>query len=142
MDKAKQRLSKFMAAAGVASRRACETFIFEGKVAVNGETVLLPQTMVDEQDQISYNGNLIGDKQNKVYYILNKPVGYICSAKRFKDTKLILDLFEGVNERLFTVGRLDQDTAGLLLVTNDGHFANQFRDHSRAFKCYLKRHAG
>jgi len=125
MDKAKQRLSKFMAAAGVASRRACETFIFEGKVAVNGETVLLPQTMVDEQDQISYNGNLIGDKQNKVYYILNKPVGYICSAKRFKDTKLILDLFEGVNERLFTVGRLDQDTAGLLLVTNDGHFANR-----------------
>lgn len=124
MEQTKQRLSKFMASAGVASRRACEELIFAGKVSVNGEVVELPQTMVDDRDEIVVNGSPIGNKQNKVYYILNKPKGYVCSAKGSSKTKLVLELFEGVKERLFTVGRLDKDTEGLLIVTNDGHFAN------------------
>lgn len=125
MDKAKQRLSKVMAAAGIASRRACETLIFDGQVTVNGQVVLLPQTLVGDDDVVSYNGKTIGKKQGKVYYILNKPPGYICSARRFKDSKIVIDLFEGIEERLFTIGRLDKETGGLLLLTNDGHFANQ-----------------
>lgn len=125
MNSSKKRLSKLLASAGVASRRACETLIFDGRVKVNGVVALLPQTMVDENDKITVNDQPIKAVEDKVYYILNKPVGYICSTKRSKDSKIVLDLFEGVAERLFTVGRLDKDTMGLLLVTNDGHFANK-----------------
>lgn len=121
----KQRLSKTMAAAGIASRRACETLIFEGRVKVNGTVALLPQTMVDGKDKISVDETPISGAEPKVYYLLNKPSGYICSAKRSKNSKIVLDLFEDAEERLFTVGRLDKDTCGLLLVTNDGHFANR-----------------
>lgn len=122
----KNRLSKVLAAAGVASRRACEELIFNGKVKVDGEVVLLPQTPVDsETADISVNGKSIAGIENKVYYLLNKPSGYVCSAKGSPRTKLVLDLFKEEGHRLFTVGRLDKDTEGLLLVTNDGHFANR-----------------
>ncbi len=121
----KKRLSKTLAAAGVASRRACEELIFGGRVKVNGSPVLLPQTLVDDQDQIFLDDQPISAAEAKVYYILNKPAGYICSSRRTKSTKIVLDLFEDQSQRLFTVGRLDKDTKGLLLVTNDGHFANK-----------------
>lgn len=121
----KQRLSKVMAAAGVAARRACETLIFAGRVKVNGEIVLLPQTMVTSKDKILVDNQPISETEQKVYYILNKPRGYICSAKGNQSSNLVIDLFEDVQERLFTVGRLDKDTCGLLIVTNDGHFANK-----------------
>jgi len=121
----KQRLSKTLAAAGVASRRACEELIFDGRVKVNGEICLVPQTMVDSQDKLSVDDQEIGRAEKKLYYILNKPKGYICTAKPDRRCKLVLDLFEGVQERLFTVGRLDRDTFGMLIVTNDGHFADR-----------------
>lgn len=124
MNQTKQRLSKYMASSGVASRRACEELIFAGKVMVNGETIEVPQTMVDDNDEILVNGAPIKGKEKKLYFILNKPKGYVCSTRGSSNTKLVLDLFEGVKERLFTVGRLDKDTEGLLIVTNDGHFAN------------------
>jgi 23S rRNA pseudouridine2605 synthase len=119
-----KRLSKALAAAGVASRRACEELIFDGKVTVNGEVVLLPQTLVSwEKDDISIDGKPLKREQEKVYYILNKPKGYICSSARLGSKKLVVDLFSHLPYRLFTVGRLDRDTTGLLIVTNDGHFA-------------------
>lgn len=121
----KQRLSKVLAAAGVASRRAAETLIFEGHVKVNGEVALLPQTMVDANDNIAIDDQSISKAQPKAYYILNKPPGYVCSNAPTKTAKLVINLFEETNLRLFTVGRLDKDTCGLLLVTNDGHFANR-----------------
>lgn len=122
----KQRLSKVLAAAGVASRRACEDLIFAGNVEVNGVVVLVPQTMVDsDRDRIAVDGLPIGKIETKAYFILNKPAGYICSSKRHGNEKLVIDLFEGEPYRLFTVGRLDKDTMGLLLVTNDGHFSNE-----------------
>jgi len=121
----KKRLSKFMAAAGVASRRAAEELIFAGKVKVNGVVVKLPQTLVNEKDKILVNDEPIHLEASKVYFILNKPAGYICTNLKTKSTKIVLDLFAGVKERLFTVGRLDKDTTGLLIVTNDGHFANR-----------------
>lgn len=122
----KIRLSKALAAAGVASRRACEELIFDGRVKVNGAIVLIPQTLVSAEDKLVVNGKEIGHAEAKLYYMLNKPVGYVCTAKRTNtSTKLVLDLFTDVKARLFTVGRLDKNTEGLLLVTNDGHFANQ-----------------
>lgn len=122
----KNRLSKILAGAGVASRRACEELIFAGRVTVNGNKVLLPQTLVDfGQDKITVDGQSISGEESKVCYLLNKPQGYICTNKRLNASKIVLDLFPGIDKRLFTVGRLDQDTSGLLIVTNDGHFANK-----------------
>jgi 23S rRNA pseudouridine2605 synthase len=121
-----KRLSKALAAAGVASRRAAEQLIFDGKVAVNGKVVLVPQTLVDwAQDDITVNGDAIKQEQEKVYFVLNKPKGYVCSSKPIGTKKLVIDLFKEFPYRLFTVGRLDRDTTGLLLVTNDGHFAQK-----------------
>ncbi|CAM0117889.1 pseudouridine synthase [Rhabdochlamydiaceae symbiont of Dictyostelium giganteum] len=119
-----KRLSKALAAAGVASRRACEQLIFEGKVSVNGEIVRLPQTLVEwGKDVIAVQGTELEQEQEKVYFMLNKPRNYICSHFRQGTKKLVVDLFDHLPYRLFTVGRLDRDTTGLLIVTNDGHFA-------------------
>jgi len=122
----KKRLSKALAAAGIASRRAAEEIIFEGRVKVNGCVVTVPQTLVDwEQDTILVDEAPIRGEEKKVYFILNKPHGYICSNTRLGSKKLVIDLFSHLNLRLFSVGRLDRDTTGLLLITNDGHFANR-----------------
>lgn len=122
----KKRLSKALAGAGVASRRAAEKLIFEGRVKVNGIVEKIPQTLVDwDSDVILVDDEPIRGEEEKVYYILNKPHGFICSNTRIGTKKLVIDLFAHLNMRLFTVGRLDRDTTGLLLVTNDGHFANR-----------------
>ncbi len=120
-----QRLSKVLASAGVASRRTCEELIFAGCVRVNGEVIREPQFRVSAVDELKVNGKKVGPTQKKLYFIVNKPVGYLCSSRRFKNEKILLDLFEDISERLFTVGRLDKNTSGLILVTNDGHFANK-----------------
>jgi len=128
MDKSppqKNRLSKFLAAAGVASRRTCEEIIFAGRVAVNGAISMIPQTLVDHKDKITVDGKPIVREDKKVYYLVNKPVNYLCTSKKIGSAKIVLDLFAGTPYRLFTVGRLDKDTQGLLLLTNDGHFANR-----------------
>ncbi len=121
-----KRLSKALAAAGVASRRAAEEIIFAGRVKVNGSVVMIPQTLVNwEEDTILVDEAPLRGEERKVYFILHKPHGYICSNTRIGSKKLVTDLFTHLNLRLFTVGRLDRDTTGLLLVTNDGHFANK-----------------
>ncbi len=120
-----QRLSKVMAQAGVASRRHCEDIIFEGRVTLNGEVVLLPQTMVSASDTIEIDGKPLPVKEEKVYYLLNKPRGYLCSNSAARNLKIVIDLFKNTPHRLFTVGRLDKETTGLLIVTNDGHFSQQ-----------------
>lgn len=123
----KKRLSKTLQAAGVASRRAAEEIIFAGRCCVNGEVILLPQTLVDHrEDVITVDNKRIHKPEKKVYFLLNKPEGAICSNVRFaKKTQLVIDIFNHLNLRLFTVGRLDKDTSGLILVTNDGYFANR-----------------
>lgn len=122
----KKRLSKALAAAGIASRRACEEIIFEGRVQVNGETVRVPQTMVDlETDRVQVDGSVVKSEQKKVCYLFNKPPGVICSNARIGKKPIVLDFFPSTRARLFTVGRLDKDSEGLILVTNDGHFANE-----------------
>ncbi|KAL0452130.1 UNVERIFIED_CONTAM: putative ribosomal large subunit pseudouridine synthase SVR1, chloroplastic [Sesamum latifolium] len=133
-----QRLAKVLAAAGVASRRSSEELIFQGKVTVNGSVCNTPQTRVDpDRDVIYVNGNRLPKKlPPKVYLALNKPKGYICSAGE-KETKSVMCLFDDFMKswskrnpglprpRLFTVGRLDVATTGLIIVTNDGEFANK-----------------
>lgn len=133
-----QRIAKVLAAAGVASRRSCEELIFKGKVTVNGSVCNTPQTRVDPgQDVIYVNGCRLAKKlPPKVYFALNKPKGYICSAGE-KETKSVISLFDDFMKswnkrnpgtpkpRLFTVGRLDVATTGLIIVTNDGEFANK-----------------
>ena len=122
----KKRLSKALAAAGVASRRACEELIFEGRVQVNGETIKVPQHQVDwENERISVDGETLKAEEKKLYLMLNKPTGYLCTSTRPGKKPIVLDLFPDVSERLFTVGRLDRETSGLLIITNDGHFANK-----------------
>lgn len=121
----KNRLSKVLAAAGIASRRAAEELIFAGKVTVNGKIVLLPQTFVSlDEDDVRVDDKIVHSVQKKSYFLLNKPTGYICSNKPVGTKKLVIDLFPK-ELRLFTVGRLDRDTSGLLIVTNDGHFAHK-----------------
>ncbi|MCD7470705.1 putative ribosomal large subunit pseudouridine synthase svr1, chloroplastic [Datura stramonium] len=133
-----QRLSKILAASGVASRRSSEELIFEGRVTVNGSVCKTPQTKVDPaRDVIYVNGNRLPKKlPSKVYLALNKPKGYICSSGE-KETKSVMSLFDDFikswdkrhpgepKPRLFTVGRLDVATTGLIIVTNDGEFAHQ-----------------
>ncbi|MBM3198304.1 MAG: rRNA pseudouridine synthase, partial [Chlamydiae bacterium] len=122
----KKRLSKVLAAAGVASRRAAEELIFAGKVTVNGSIVTTPQTLVSpKEDAICCEGKKVGYEEAKLYFLLNKPKGYICSNARVGTKKIVRDLFAKIPQRLFTVGRLDRETTGLLIVTNDGHFANK-----------------
>jgi len=122
----KNRLSKILAWAGVASRRTCEELIFAGKVTVDGKVITAPQTMVDpSESEIRVEGSVVQCEEEKRTFLLNKPRGYICSNKRVGTKKLVIDLFKGVEARLFTVGRLDRDTTGLLIVTNDGYFAQQ-----------------
>lgn len=122
----RKRLSKALAAAGIASRRACEEIIFGGRVQVNGVTILLPQHHIDwSKDKITVDGQGLRSEQKKFYYVLNKPPGYICTSTRPGRHRIVLDLFPESRERLFTVGRLDKETSGLIIVTNDGHFANK-----------------
>ncbi len=122
----KQRLSKVLASAGIASRRACEELIFNGLVTLNDEIIKIPQTLVDPlRDRIQVKNQLIREKEKKVYYLLHKPKGTVCSSKGNRETRLVLSFFAEIEQRLFTVGRLDKDTSGLLIVTNDGHFANR-----------------
>ncbi|SDG21663.1 ribosomal large subunit pseudouridine synthase B [Fontibacillus panacisegetis] len=119
-----ERLQKIMAEAGVASRRKCEELILSGKVQVNGETVTTLGTKADPAvDEITVDGKPVG-AEKKMYLVFNKPKGVITSASDPQGRKIVTDYLKGITERLYPVGRLDYDTEGLLLLTNDGHFAH------------------
>jgi 23S rRNA pseudouridine2605 synthase len=120
-----ERLQKYLANCGVASRRKCEELIISGKVKVNGVIVNEVGIKVDPlKDMIEYDGKEIKKKEDKVYIMLNKPEGYISSVKDEKGRDTILDIVK-VNERIYPIGRLDYDSSGLLLLTNDGEIYNK-----------------
>ncbi len=122
--KALERLQKILAQAGVASRRKCEELILAGAVEVNGEKVTTLGVKADPAtDEITVNGKPIRSEK-KIYLMLNKPKGVITSAKDPQGRKVVADFLPGIRERVYPVGRLDYDTEGLLLLTNDGEFAN------------------
>ncbi|WP_238916073.1 pseudouridine synthase [Clostridium sp. YIM B02555] len=120
-----ERLQKFMASCGVASRRKCEELILAGKVKVNGILVSEVGIKIDPaKDLVEYEGKVISKEENKVYIMLNKPEGYISSVKDEKGRPTILDIVK-VKERIYPIGRLDYDSSGLLLLTNDGEIYNK-----------------
>ena len=118
------RLQKYLADAGIASRRKCEELILQGKVEVNGKVVTELGTKVSDEDIIKYNGKVIKKVEEKVYILLNKPIGYVTTAKDQFNRDIVLDLVK-VKERLVPVGRLDMYTSGALILTNDGEFVNK-----------------
>jgi 23S rRNA pseudouridine2605 synthase len=116
------RLQKFLAEAGVASRRASERIIYEGRVSVNGQTVTELGTKIEPaRDKISVDGRLLKPKR-KLYLALNKPAGYICTRRDPESRKIISELFPEDWSNLVPVGRLDCNSEGLIFLTNDGDF--------------------
>ena len=117
-----ERLQKVIAASGIASRRKAEDLITNGKVKVNGEVVTELGTKVSDKDEIEVNNEII-EKEPKEYYLLNKPRGVVSTTSDEKGRKTVTDLIP-TKARIYPVGRLDYDTTGVLLLTNDGDFTN------------------
>lgn len=133
-----ERLQKYMASCGVASRRKCEEFILEGRVKINGVVVNeLGRKVLVDKDIVEFDGVKINKEDEKVYYILNKPTGVITSASDERGRKTVIDIVKS-KERIFPIGRLDYNTLGLLLLTNDGEIFNKIM-HPRVelFKTYI-----
>ncbi|MCQ2564578.1 MAG: rRNA pseudouridine synthase [Clostridia bacterium] len=118
------RINKYLASAGLASRRKAEELVKDGKVKVNGKVVLNLATDIKDTDSVVVDGKSIKNTTNFVYYKLNKPKGYITTVDDEKGRKTVMSLLRGVHYRVFPVGRLDYDTEGLLLFTNDGEITN------------------
>ncbi len=117
-----ERLQKYLAECGVASRRKCEEIILAGKVRVNGNLITELGTKVNPQtDTVEVDGKVISSEK-KVYILLNKPVGYVTTMSDEKERPTVMELLEGVKEKVVPVGRLDMFTSGLLLLSNDGDF--------------------
>ena len=119
-----ERIQKIMAARGVASRRAAERLIEEGRVLCNGKPVRLGETADAQRDTITVDGVGIPPPQEFVYIMLNKPRGYVTTMSDERGRKTVADLVQDVNARVYPVGRLDIDSEGLLIMTNDGELAN------------------
>lgn len=117
-----ERLQKILSAAGVCSRRAAEGYITAGRVTVNGETAELGWKADPEQDEIRVDGKLLSGAEEKVYLLLNKPRGYVTTLSDERGRKNVAELVKDCGARVYPVGRLDLDSEGLLLMTNDGDF--------------------
>lgn len=120
----KERLQKILSSRGVASRRAAEQMISEGRVTVNGRTAALGESADVLEDEILLDGTPLPEKQETVYLMLNKPRGYVTTLSDEKGRQNAAELVAGCGLRVYPVGRLDMDSEGLLLFTNDGTFAN------------------
>ena len=119
-----ERLQKYMARCGAASRRKSEEMISAGRVTVNGQTVSELGYKVNEGDHVMLDGKPLNPESRKVYIALNKPVGYVSTVKDERGRKTLLDLVD-VPERIYPIGRLDYDTSGLIFLTNDGEIYNK-----------------
>ena len=116
------RLNKFLSRAGIGSRRKCDVFISEGLIKINGNIVKDFSYQVSDNDYIQFKGKYI-DLEPYSYFILNKPKGFVCSNSDNLNRKIIFDLIP-LKKKLFSIGRLDYDTTGIILITNDGDFCN------------------
>jgi len=129
------RLNKFISETGACSRREADKWIEAGRVTLNGQTATLG-TQVAESDEVRIDGDLIGRKRKQVYIALNKPVGVICSTEAHVEDNIIDHV--GYPERIFPVGRLDRDSEGLILLTNNGDIVNEIlRSENNHEKEYL-----
>ncbi|UCH22537.1 MAG: rRNA pseudouridine synthase [Deltaproteobacteria bacterium] len=138
------RLQKFLSSAGVCSRRKGEEYIRSGRVKVNDRIVKELGTKVDPQtDQIAVNGNTVELNHDNIYIALNKPKGYIAScSRRQADEKIVMDLLD-ISLRIYPIGRLDKDSSGLLLLTNDGELHHRLLhpsfDHEKEYEVTVDR---
>lgn len=137
------RINKYIANAGIASRRKADELIKAGKVKVNGKVMSQPGYDVADSDEVLVEGKPVQSTENKVYYAMNKPLGVITSVNDDRGRMTVVDIMSDVEERVFPVGRLDYNTSGLLLLTNDGDFANRIMHPGRRVdKTYRVRVAG
>lgn len=123
MESKKIRIQKIIADRGFTSRRKAEELIKNGEVKINGKIAVLGDK-ASNKDKILINGKEIKTNEEKYYIMLNKPRGYISTVKDEHNRKCVLDIFKNINERIYPIGRLDKDSEGLLLLTNDGIFMN------------------
>lgn len=136
------RINQYIAAAGITSRRKADELISEGRVRVNGKVLANPGYHVEDGDVIEVDGNKITPAQKKVYYLLNKPTGYVTSTADKEGRPVVTELVPD-SVRVFPVGRLDYNTSGLLILTNDGELSNKLMHPSGEFpKKYLVRANG
>ena len=136
------RINQYVASAGVTSRRKADELVADGKVKVNGAVLTTPGYHVEEGDIVEVNGVRITPAERKVYYLLNKPAGYVTSTADKEGRPLVTELVPD-EVRVFPVGRLDLNTTGLLILTNDGELSNKLMHPSHEFsKRYLVRAQG
>lgn len=119
------RLAKYLAHAGVASRRAAESVIAGGRVSVDGEIVLDPARDVGEENRVTVDGRALAGPEARVVYAVNKPLGVVSTARDSHGRRTVVELVPATGLRLYPVGRLDADSSGLILLTNDGELANR-----------------
>ena len=137
------RLNKYIAQSGLASRRKADELTLAGNVKINGAVMKEPGYDVQEGDKVVVNGTLIGESEKLVYYALNKPLGYITTSADEKDRPTVLQLMTDVAERIFPIGRLDYNTSGLLILTNDGDLAYRLtHPKHKIYKTYHARVSG
>ena len=137
------RINKYIAQAGVASRRKADELIAAGNVKVNGAVLREPGYDVQEGDRVEVNGRQIEAQEKKVYILLNKPLGYVTTVSDDKERLTVMDLVQDVDARIFPVGRLDYNTSGMLIMTNDGDFAYKLTHPKHELtKTYRARVAG
>lgn len=137
-----ERLQKLIATSGYCSRRKAEDLIKQGKVYVNGEKITELGTKASFGDEIIVEGNLL-EYEEKEYYLFYKPRSVVCTTKDDKGRKTVLDYFDETTKRIYPIGRLDYDTTGLLLLTNDGDFANlMMHPSSKIDKFYVAKVKG
>ena len=137
------RLQKYMAMCGVAARRKCEEIILSGRVKVNGQVIDQMGTQVEEGDVVELDGVVITLQEKKRYIIYHKPAGEVTTVSDEKGRETVMDRFKDFEERIYPVGRLDYDSEGLLLLTNDGEMAQRLTHPScEVDKVYLARVTG
>ncbi len=137
------RLNKYIASAGICSRRKADELISNGNVKINGAVVTQMGVSVGENDRVEVNGKLLDSEGRKVYVAVNKPLGYITSMEDEKGRATVAELVGDIAERIFPVGRLDYNTTGLLIMTNDGELANRIlHPRHEVYKTYVARVSG
>ncbi len=133
----KVRINKYIASTGVAARRKADEMIEEGRVMLNGRVAKMGDMIDPEKDILTIDGEIVGEKEEKVYYILNKPAKVICASSSEDDRKCVVDLIDD-KRRIFSIGRLDYDTEGMLILTNDGELYNRvIHPSAEVFKSYF-----
>ena len=142
MPQNSERLQKFLARAGIGSRRKCEELIRSGRITVNGKVASLGQRVIESEDQVRFDGEMVSGSERPVYIIMNKPSGVLSSLNSQGGHPTVIDLLD-IRERVYPVGRLDLESQGLIFLTNDGDLTNRLSHprygHEKEYRILLNR---